>query len=367
MTPFAFLADVQRQVGERAVRAWTSPLVAPDRLARMATAEVGSTPSEVVHRENKLRVHRYEPLVERRHATPIFVVYALINRPYILDLQPDRSVVRRFLEAGFDVYLLDWGEPSRLDAHLTLADYVTRYLANAVDAVCETAGTEQVHLFGYCSSATLNVMYAALHPGPVRTLGLLAPLLNFDADGGLFRFWSEDGYDRARMADVFGNVPWQLLTLEFSMVQPFEYYVGRQLRLAASFDDSDAVGYFARRNRWTLDGVDVAGDAFREFVHDLYRNNRLLAGDLTLDGKRVDVGDIEMPVLLILGEHDEFIPAEAGLPFLDAVGSDDADVVTCPVGHVDLSVATAAHADLWPRVCAWFAARSDGDSYLPVP
>lgn len=323
----------------------------------------GVTPSGVVHRESGVRLRRYEPTVPEgdRRDPPLVVVYAVVNRPYVLDLHPDRSVVRQFLDRGFDVSLVDWGSPSALDTDLGIADYAGRYLPNCVDAVADRTGAEAVHLLGYCTGGTLAAVYAALAPDRVRTLVQLAPLLSFDAEDGIFRFWGrEDGYDRARLADVFGNAPGPWLTAEFAAVAPVEFALARYVRLADRLDDPDAVARFVRRHRWRMDPVDVAGRLFREFVDDLYRDDALLSGTLTVHGRRVDVGAIDAPVLAVAAAEDQFVPEEAGRPFLDAVGSDDTAFWTVPTDHVGLSVSERAHADLWPRVCDWLAERSTG-------
>lgn len=319
----------------------------------------GATESEVVHAENKLALRRYEPRTERRLAVPVVVVPAIINRPTVLDFWPDRSVVRRFLDRGFDVYLLDWGEPSRLDARLGFDDLVARYLDACVDVVRERTGAPAVHLLGYCTGGTLAAIFAALWPGRVRTLGLLAPVLNFDAEGGIFRLWGDgDSYDPAALTGVYGNAPGAWLTVEFSLVDPVEYYLARYLRPLEHPGDADYAARFARRLRWGFDGVDVAGELYRQFRVDLYRENRLMEGRLTVGGEPVDIGNLEMPVLDVLGRDDRFIPAAASLPFLEVIPSADTTVIEFPTDHVGLAVDERSHAELWPRVCEWFAERS---------
>ena len=325
------------------------------------TASVGETPSEVVYTENKLELHHYEARTERKRDVPLLLVYAIINRPYVLDFQPDRSVVGQFLDHGFDVYLLDWGEPSRLDTDLGLDDYVTRYLANCVDVVTERTGTGAPHLLGYCTGATISAIFAALYPERVRTLGLLAPVLNFEAEGGIFDRWGRDATDDPRrVVDVFGNAPGEWLGVEFSLVDPVEFFLARYLRVFDHLDDAEYLARFARRLQWGFDSVDVAGELYRQFRVDLYRDNRLMEGTLSVGGRPVDIGNVTMPVLDIVGTHDRFIPAEASLPFIEAIPSTDTEVIDFPTDHVGLSIGERSHRELWPRVCDWFGRRSGG-------
>ena len=341
-------ADVLRKLG-----------VAPDRLETLLTAEVGHTPSEVVYEENTLELHHYEP-DERRHETPVLVVYALVNRPYILDLQPDRSVVRRLLEGGFDVYLLDWGEPTRLDAILGMGDYVGRYLDNALDATCEHAGVKTVHLLGYCMGGTMALMHTALEGERVRTLGLMATPVAFEGTGGILERWATY-FDPEVAAETLGNMPAELLSVEFSLMDPVDQYVTKYVQLYENIEDDAFVENFARMERWIWDGVDVAGAAFAEFVGEVYKDNNLVAGEYALDGRPVHLEDVDVPLLTVVGEYDHIVPPESSRPVVDLVGSEDTRLVEFPRGHIGISVSEKAHDELWPEVCEWYAARDGAE------
>jgi polyhydroxyalkanoate synthase len=178
--PISMALDAQRSALETMTGATESNTELPDAMETLETVEVGGTPSEVVYTENKLELLHYKPEEagiepEETHDVPILIVYALINKPYILDLQAERSVVRRLLEAGHDVYLIDWNEPSRMDQHLTLDDYVNRYIDNCVDVVRERSGQDAINVLGYCMGGTMSVMYSALHGEKVNKLGSWPP------------------------------------------------------------------------------------------------------------------------------------------------------------------------------------------------
>lgn len=331
----------------------------PDRAERMASVDVGTTPSDVVYSENKLDLLHYRPITDDRHEVPILIVYALINRPYILDLQPDRSVVRRLLEHGFDVYLIDWNEPSTMDSKLTLHDYVNRYIDNCVDVIRDRSDRDRVHLLGYCMGGTMSAMYAALHPDKVQTLALMAAGLCFDGTGGVLERWGDEEYYSPRtVVDTFGNVPADFLDIGFALMDPVQNLLTKYIHLYDNLEDEDFVENFARMERWLSDGIDVSGETYRQFLEDIYQRNKLMSNQLRLDGRRVDLGDIEMPVLQIMGEYDHLIPPESSKPFNDVVASDDTTIFEFPTGHIGLSVSSKSHAKLWPDVCEWFAQRT---------
>jgi polyhydroxyalkanoate synthase len=268
-------------------------------------------------------------------------------------------VVRRLLEAGFDVYLIDWGEPSMLDQSLTLDDYVNRYIDNCVDEVAERAGLDAINLLGYCMGGTMSVMYAALHPEKVRNLGLMAAGLCFAGTGGILEEWGDDEYYSPRdVTGAFGNVPAEFLDVGFALMDPVNNYVSKYTTLYDNLDNDDFVQNFARMERWLSDGIDLAGSTYVQFLEDVYQQNKLYENELELDGKHVDLGELTMPVLQIVGQYDHLIPPEASRPFNDVVPSDDTTLMEESTGHIGLSVSSKSHANLWPNAAAWFAERS---------
>jgi polyhydroxyalkanoate synthase len=290
-------------------------------------------------------------------------VYALINRPYILDLQPERSVVRRLLEGGHDVYMIDWNEPSQLDQFLTLDDYVNRYMDNCVDEVRERSGKDAINILGYCMGGTMSAMYAALHKEKVNALALMAAGLYFEDTGGVLEDWGDDEYyDPEDVTEVFGNVPAEMLDIGFALMDPIDNFVSKYVRLYENLENEDFVENFARMERWLDEGIDVAGAAYEQFLTDIYQDNKLYENELYLDGKHVDVTEIDMPVLQLMGEYDHLIPAAASKPFNDVIGSDDVETIEYPTGHIGLSVSGSSHENVWPRACEWFVEKSGDDA-----
>ncbi|SFS50758.1 class III poly(R)-hydroxyalkanoic acid synthase subunit PhaC [Halostagnicola kamekurae] len=360
--PYTLAMDMQRQAWEGAAELAEKTRVAPERTETLENVEVGQTPSEVVYEENKLELLHYEPKTEEQRDVPILIVYALINKPYILDLQPDRSVVQTLLEAGFDVYLIDWGEPSALDRSLTLEDYVDRYIDNCVDVVRDRSGEDEINILGYCMGGTKSAMYASLYPEKVKNLALMASGLCFAGDGGVLELWGdEDYYDPDRVTDAYGNVPAEFLDVGFALMDPVANNVTKYVRFYDNMEDEDFVENFARMERWLSEGIDVAGATYEEFITDIYQENKLMENELVLGDRRVDLENIEMPVLQIVAEYDHLIPPNASKPFNDAIASEDTEILEFPTGHIGMSVSSRSHDELWPKVCEWFEQRAESD------
>jgi polyhydroxyalkanoate synthase len=145
-------------------------------------------------------------------------------------------------------------------------------------------------------------------------------------------------------------------------MDPVHNYVTKYGNLYDNIDDEDFVKNFARMEKWLNDPIDVPGTAYREFLEDVYQGNKLYRNELELNGQRVDLGDITMPVLQVIGEYDHLIPPEASKPFNEKVGSDDTEIMEFSTGHIGLSVSSSTHEHLWPDVAEWFAERSVEDT-----
>ncbi len=288
-------------------------LGAPSAPKAESQASIGATPHEVVYQDGSLRLLRYQnPLV--RFAEPILICFALVNRPYILDLQGDRSVVRRLLDRGFDVYLIDWGVPADADRTRQLQDYVCRLLRDTVDFVCARAQSPQLNLLGYCMGGTMATMFTALYPERVRNLILLAAPIDFGGDDGLLNVWSREEYfDVDRLIDAFGNCPGEFLQYCFQLMKPVQNFAEKYLTLCENLDDGAFLDNFLAVERWANDSIPVAGETFREYVKLLYQQNRLVKGELSLGGVPVRLEAITCPLLLLVAEQDHLVPPSSTL------------------------------------------------------
>lgn len=356
---FPFTPSTARRAAELPLGIARRAAVLPDRLGRAATVDVEPTPYDVAYRENKLALRRYEPRDGADRSVPVVIAYALINSPAILDLCPERSVVGQFRERGFEVYVIDWGSPSRLDAHLTIADYVRRYMDNCVDVARESAGADAVHLMGISTTSPLAAMYAGTFPAKVATLTMQGPPLSFHASGGMLDFQELVAAADLRVLGSDGNVPAEAVDLGFSLRKPLDAPVRQPLELWRNLGDERYVERMTRIARWSADGPDLAGATHGQFVTDLVGENALMEDTVDLDGRAVELANLDMPVALILGEDDAYVPHEASLPFLDAVPSEDTEVFWVPTDHVGSLVGPPAHEENgWPRVVSWLADRS---------
>lgn len=317
--------------------------------------DVWQTPFDEIHRKGIFRLIHYHPKVEKLYPTPILIVYAFINRPYILDLQPDRSVIRRFLESGLDVYMIDWGYPKKADRYITIEDYVD-YIDTVVGIVSRQTVKDKITLYGYCLGGTLSVIYSALHPEKIRNLVVQATPINFDVSTNI-NIWAKS-IDVDKVVDAMGNAPGEFLNFGFLLADPIRLTLGKYVNLIKNIDDMSLLKNFLRMEKWIFDSPDVPGETYRRYIKDWFQKNLLIKNEFILDGKKVNLKNISMPLLVLIAEYDHIVPPESTRPLLDVVSSTDKTIMSFPAGHIGISVSGKAHKELWPAVCNWLKERS---------
>jgi len=330
------------------------------RVAELAaTTRVGTTPCDVVLEAGTHRLLRYRRETPARYAEPLLICYALINRPYILDLLPEKSIVRRYLEEGFEVYMIDWGVPSDDDRHLTLENYVCGFLNRSIRHVLRERGGEQLHLLGYCMGGTMSALSAALDPEPIRSLTLLAAPIDFTRRETLLSIWTDRRYfDADAFFAAFGNCPAWFLQSCFLNMNPLQTFLGKPMVFYEQMEDPQFVTNFFAMERWINDNIPVAGATFREFVKNLYQGNELVRGELRVGDRLVDLGRITCPLLLLTAKNDHLVDPPATEGIRPHVRSRDVKSMMIDAGHVGLVVGAKAQKTFWPQATRWLADRS---------
>jgi polyhydroxyalkanoate synthase subunit PhaC len=325
--------------------------------------QVGTTPADVIHRENKWRLLRYRPSSEGvAYATPVLLVPSLINRHYVLDLQRGRSFAEFLVARGHDVYIIDWGTPGDEDRYLEFDEICDRYLGRAVRAVARRSERGKVHLLGYCLGGTLTTIYTAARPERVASNTALAAPVDFHDDGLLSRWTRTETFDVGALVDGFGNVPWQLMQASFQMLRPTLLLAKLVGLVDRAWDDEFLDGFLAIE-RWGNDNVPFPGACYRRYIDALYRDNALVAGRFSLSGRPARLDAITCPTLVITFEHDHIVPWPSAAALVDHVSSQDAERLHLPGGHVGAVISRKAASTLWPAVSAWWAARDrDGEA-----
>jgi polyhydroxyalkanoate synthase len=361
------LDRVRRDVERNALRARNGIKL----VAGVDRPGVGCTPKDVVWQRGRSQLWHYRNDPDGhggvRYSPPLLLVFSLISRSYILDLTPGNSFVEHLLQAGFDVYLLDWGEPDERDAQNGLEDYVDDYIPAAIERIRELSGHDEVNLFGYCFGGDLSLLYAAHHPdAPLRSLTVLATPVDFRHMGPLADLFRVGGLEVDDVLDPHGNVPPQVVLRGFKTLTPTGE-VTRYVTLWERLWNDEYVAAYQAMTSWSDDHVPFPGQAARQTVQMLVHDNGMLTDRLAVGGDPVHLRDIRVPFLTVRADRDHIVPADASAPLIDLVGSDDKHELRLAAGHMGLVVGRTAARTTVPTIIDFLRRRSEPTGGARVP
>ncbi|MFD3191943.1 class III poly(R)-hydroxyalkanoic acid synthase subunit PhaC [Sedimentitalea sp. HM32M-2] len=329
--------------------------------------DVGATPKELIFAQDKMSLYHYKPLTGKKaKSQPVLIVYGLIGRYTMADLQEDRSLVRNLLERGVDLYVVDWGHPNRSDQNLKLDDYVDWYLDDCIDKISEEAGVDAVTLLGICEGGVFCSLYAAAHPEKVKNLILTITPIDFHGDKddaeethGFINLWTRnlEDDDIRKLVKAFGNLPGEIMASVFQMMTPMRSLTKYNLDLLDVAADEKKLLNFLRMEKWLADRPHHPGAAALQWLIELYKENRLIKGEFEMSGARVDLGNITMPVLNVYALQDHIIPPPCSQALKKYVGTEDYTEIALPGGHVGVYVSSKSQGIVGTGVYDWLMKR----------
>lgn len=314
------------------------------------------TDKELVFQDGKRKLYRYKQRAKKICPVPMLIVYAMVNRYTMLDLQPNRSMVRNLLDQGQDVYLIDWGYADRMDRFMTMEDYIDGFINDCVDYIREQHQLDAINLLGVCQGGTFSAIYAALYPEKVKNFIPIVTPVDFDNKESLLNVWATE-FDADLMIDAYGNVPGDMMNNAYMMLQPFTLSVQKYVNMVQIMGDTDKLADFLRMEAWIFDSPDQPAETLRRFLKDFYQDNKLVKGEFRLGGRLVELKNITMPVLNIYAELDTLVPPVSAKAMTKHVGSKDVQELTYPVGHIGMFVSGKTQKTLAPKIAEWINAR----------
>jgi polyhydroxyalkanoate synthase len=319
--------------------------------------DTGVTPKEAVYREDKLTLYRYPGAAGvKQDPVPLLIVYALVNRPYMTDIQEDRSTVRNLLAEGQDLYLIDWGYPDEADSCLDLDDYINGYIDRCVDVIRRASGQPKINILGICQGGAFSLCYTALHQEKVRNLVTMVTPVDFQTPDNLLSAWVQQ-IDIDLLVETLGNVPGELLNWTFLSLKPFSLTGQKYVNMVDLLEDEAKLKNFLRMEKWIFDSPDQAGEAFRQFVQNFFQRNGFINGGIRIGGREVNLRDISCPLLNVYGEQDHLVPPDASRALEGLTSSDDYSELAFSGGHIGIYVSGKAQKSIPPAIAAWLRAR----------
>ncbi len=327
-----------------------------ETLSEIKDVDIATTPKTEVYAEDKLKLYHYDRTTEAEVKTPVLIVYALVNTYKMLDLQEDRSYIKNLMNLGLDIYLIDWGYPTKVDRYLSMDDYVNGYINNCVDVIRKKHKTDKINIISICQGGTLSTIYSALHPSKIKNLVTQVTPIDFDTNDGLLFKWSKD-MDYDKLVDGYnGLIPGEFLNEGFAQLKPMMKFQ-KQQSMAASLEDKEKLLMFLRMEKWIADSPAQAGECFRQFMKDLYQGNKLVKGELMVGGKKVNLAHIKASVLNIYATEDHLVPPAASKTFTSYLTVTDKEDVAFKGGHIGVFVGSKSQKELAPKVAEFLKKR----------
>lgn len=328
-----------------------------DTLLNLDEIEVGVSEKEAVYEEDNLVLYHFKSRTKKQNSVPLLIVYALVNRPYMADLQDGRSMIQGLLDEGVDVYLIDWGYPDAADKYLTLDDYINGYINNCVDAICDRHNRKSINLLGICQGGAFSLCYTSLHQKKVKNLITTVTPVDFHTEDDLLSNMVRN-VDIDQVVDTMGNIPGEVLNMAFLSLKPYSLMGQKYVDLVNILDDKDKAMNFMRMEKWIFDSPDLAGEAYREFIKQFYQENGLVKGTVKVGDDIVDLGKITIPVLNIYAIHDHLVPPDSSKALEGCISSEDYQSLEFPGGHIGIYVSGKAQKMIPPSVAEWLSERS---------
>lgn len=327
-------------------------------LVQLQEVDVDSTPYDVIYTQDKLRLRYYQASGNKSCKTPLLICYALVNRPYMIDLESQRSMLQRLLELGLDIYLIDWGYPDAADRYLDLDDYINEYLNNCVNEVLGHSNSDQINLLGICQGGTFSLCYTALNPEKIKNLITMVTPVDFQTDDNLL-------YHLAKYVDVdlavetYGNIPGSMLNDSYNSLMPMRLGVQKNLGMPNQLENKESALSFLRMEKWIYDSPDQAGEAFKQFISQFFQQNKLIKAEAEIGNKRVDLANIKNPVLNIYGTYDHLVPPKASTALKELVTSKDYQEMEVKAGHIGVFVSGKSQKQVSPAIVQWLTDRDN--------
>ncbi len=279
---------------------------------------VATSEGAVVFENELFQLLEYKPLTAKVHERPLLFVPPCINKYYILDLQPDNSLIRYLVGQGHRMFVMSWRNPDESIADKTWDDYIEDAAIRAIGEVQAISGQQQIDVMGFCVGgtilATALAVLAARGQQPAASLTLLTSMLDFSNTGVLDLFIDEPAV-QLREATIGANAPngpgllkGQELATTFSFLRPndlvWNYVVGNYLKgnKPPPFD----LLY------WNGDSTNLPGPFFCWYLRHTYLQNELRQpGKLKVCGEKIDLGKIKAPVFVYGSREDHIVPWDA--------------------------------------------------------
>lgn len=332
------------------------------KLRDEARAQMGSTPADVVYREHSLTVKRFRipEGVEPSGTLPLLLVPSLVNKSDILDLLPGESMAQWLVAQGHDVFMIDWGEANPGQRTFNLDYYIDHYIDRVIRRVCKITHAPRIHTLGYCLGGTLLTLYlASRQDAPVATFTAMTTPVNF-VDKGMLSWWSRrEHFDVDKIVKAYGNIPDIFFRSTFPWIVPTGN-IKKLKTIADKHGDDEFLRSFLALDLWITENVPFPGEAYRQLIRELYQENRLMEGTMTISGRPAKLENLKVPTLVYSAKHDHVAPCDSCTSLHERVGAKVKQLALIEAGHLGPALGRDARGKrttaFWETLDKWIRA-----------
>lgn len=327
-----------------------------ETLQNIKKVDVATLEKELVWQKDKVKLYHYVRTTPAKCKIPVLVSFAMLNRHDVLDLQPDRSLMKKLLEEGLDIYIMDWGYPTQADKYLTMEDYIDGYMNDAVDFIRKTTNVPKIHKQGICQAGTYSMIYASRYPEKLQSLTTYVAPFDFGDNDNMLYKWAKH-IDVDTMVDSVGTISGEMIDSAFGYLKP-SMNISKYIGVMDSLEDEAKLLNFLRMEAWKTDLPAIPGEMYRKYIKDLFRDNLLIKDEFYLGGTKVNLKNMTVPYLNVYATGDNIIPNESTKAVMPKLGTTDKEEIPFPGGHIGVFVGTKSQKDLAPAVAKWTINRS---------
>lgn len=281
-----------------------------DETAFEVGRNVATSEGAVVFENDLIQLIQYRPLTKQVHQRPLLIVPPCINKFYILDLQPENSLIRYAVEQGHTVFVVSWINPDASQGHLTWDDYIQRGAIEALEVAQEISGQKQVNALGFCVGGTILTTAVAVMTArgksPVSSLTLLTTMLDF-TDVGVIDVYVDEAQvaQREQAIGAGGLMPGRDFSATFSSLRPNDLvwnYVESNYLKGEEPPPFDLL-------YWNADSTNLPGPMFCYYLRNTYLENNLrVPGRLSAGNEKIDLGKVKVPSFIYASREDHIVP-----------------------------------------------------------
>ncbi len=319
------------------------------------------TPNEVVWMWEKSTLIRYlSPTRRIRFRTPVLIVPPLMVKPTIFDLRPGHSMVAFLVNYGFNLFMVDFGIPRRHDRYISVDHYVTEFIPEAIKKIVELTGEKEVSLIGWSMGGIMSLLYTAifenLHVRNLVTIGSPVDYGKMFPFNILARLIELPGVKKG--IDLMGNIPPFITKNGFRILTPLKN-IQRYITLVDHYWDREWVAAYETINDWIEDFIPYPGEAFKQFVSEFIKDDKLRKGQLKIGNRYVDLSKIRVNVLSFVGTTDIIAPKPSVEAIKKFLPHSKVELKYVPLGHIGLVAGSEAPELVWKPMAEWLASHSE--------